>query len=59
MRDHKLSAEETAMENALSNPDKPNGISGDTIYMYKKYCQLLEQIVRLDMEVEALKSKAK
>jgi hypothetical protein len=55
MRDKKLSVEEEKMRVKIDNPDMPNNISGDIIFMYKMYCSLLEQVVRLDKEVEVLK----
>jgi hypothetical protein len=55
MRDKKLSDEEEKKRVKIDNPDIPNNISGDTIFMYKLYCSLLEQVVRLDAEVEILK----
>jgi hypothetical protein len=55
MRDKKLSKEESAVISAMDNPDIPNNISGDTIFMYKMYCSLLEQVVRMDAEIDKLK----
>jgi hypothetical protein len=55
MRDKKLTNEENEKITKMDNPDMPNNISGDTIFVYKLYCSLLEQVVRLDAEVEVLK----
>lgn len=55
MRDKKLSAREESIRVELEAPDKPNGLSGDLIFTYKLYLSLLEQIVRMDKEIELLK----
>jgi hypothetical protein len=55
MRDKKLSDKEEKMRVAMDTPDIPNNIPGGTILMYKMYLSLLEQIVRLDKEIEILK----
>jgi hypothetical protein len=55
MRDKKLSKEENAVVSAMDKPDVPNGIPGDTIMIYKMYCSLLEQVVRIDKEIDTLK----
>ena len=55
MRDKKLTAEEEDIRAKIDNPDIPNGIAGSSIMLYKMYCSLLEQIVRLDAEIEGLK----
>jgi hypothetical protein len=55
MRDKKLSDVETKKVNMMDKPDVPNNVPGDTIMMYKMYCSLLEQIVRLDKEIEMVK----
>ena len=55
MRDKKLSKEEETMRAQIERPDLPNDVSGDTIFIYKLYKSLLEQIVRLDAEIEQLK----
>lgn len=55
MRDKKLSKEENGKITKMDNPDMPNNVSGDTIFMYKLYLSLLEQIVRLDAEIEKIK----
>jgi hypothetical protein len=55
MRDKKLSDVEEKMRIDMDAPDIPNNISGDTILMYKMHLSLLEQIVKLDAEIEILK----
>jgi hypothetical protein len=55
MRDKKLTVEENWKMNMMDKPDIPNDIPGDTIMMYKMHCSLLEQLVRLDAEIELLK----
>jgi hypothetical protein len=55
MRDKKLTVEESWKVSAMDNPEVANNIPGDTIMMYKLYCSLLEQVVRLDKEIELLK----
>jgi hypothetical protein len=55
MRDKKLSDVEEKMRTEINNPDVPNDISGDAILSYKLYLSLLEQVLRLDAEIEILK----
>jgi hypothetical protein len=55
MRDKKLSAEENNKICMMDKPDEPNDVPGDTIMLYKMYLSLLEQVVRLDAEIEILK----
>ena len=55
MRDKKLSARENEMRLELDTPDKPTTLSGDLIFTYKLYLSLLEQVVRMDKEIEILK----
>lgn len=55
MRDKKLNKEEKWKVTMMEKPDIPNDIPGDTIMLYKMHCSLLEQIVRLDKEIDLLK----
>ena len=55
MRDKKLSDVEEKMRAEIDNPDVPNDVPGESIFAYKLYLSVLEQVVRLDIEVEALK----
>jgi hypothetical protein len=50
MRDKKLSDVEEAKKLELEDPDKPNNISGDTIFAYKLYLELKERIEALEMK---------
>jgi hypothetical protein len=55
MRDKRLSDVEEKMRTEIDNPDIPNNVDSGSIFAYKLYLSLIEQVVRLDAEIDLLK----